>query len=188
MKTAGREAGKFCIIVDSVGQGFVLVTGPKAITHVKRRKCNIEHLEPTPEVIKIAKNASDDDVIAAYKKHGVLEKLSQKLPSEKEMEAAKDAEMKRISEKKREESQAVAKAEEIAVEQAVEKEVVKAEAEVEKKAVKKKASKKAEKAAEPAGPAHEHAPAEEKKHEEPAAAVKPARKKAAPKKKAKAEG
>ena len=53
LKIAGREAGKYCVIVEPVDESFVLITGPKSITRIKRRKCNIEHLEPTSEMLKI---------------------------------------------------------------------------------------------------------------------------------------
>ncbi|RLG55185.1 MAG: 50S ribosomal protein L14e, partial [Candidatus Hydrothermarchaeota archaeon] len=43
VKTAGREAGKRCVIVDIIDKNFVLVDGPE----VQRRRCNIKHLEPT---------------------------------------------------------------------------------------------------------------------------------------------
>ncbi|UCD03466.1 MAG: 50S ribosomal protein L14e [Candidatus Aenigmatarchaeota archaeon] len=97
MKTAGRESGKFCVILDVLEDGFVLVTGPKAATTVKRRKCSIHHVEPTPEAVKIKKNATDDEVLAVYKKDGLFEKLGVKAPSAKDIEKAKDAERKRIA-------------------------------------------------------------------------------------------
>jgi large subunit ribosomal protein L14e len=97
MKTAGREAGKFCVIVDTLEDGFLLVTGPKAVTSIKRRKCNSEHLEPTPEAIKIKKGATDDEVMAAYKREGVFKKLQAKEPTEREISAAKEAERKRLA-------------------------------------------------------------------------------------------
>jgi large subunit ribosomal protein L14e len=97
VKTAGRETGKFCVIVDVLEKGFVMVTGPRAVTNVKRRKCNIDHLEPTPQVIKLGKNASDDDVISAYKKDGMFEKFQVKPPSEKDIAEAKESERKRLA-------------------------------------------------------------------------------------------
>jgi len=100
VKTAGREAGKFCVVVDVLKDRFVLVTGPLVVTHVKRRRCNIEHLEPTPDVIKIAKNASDVEIINVYKKQGIFEKLGTKPPSDKDMELAKEKERKRAVAKK----------------------------------------------------------------------------------------
>lgn len=53
VKTAGREAGKYCVVVDIVDENFVIITGPKDVTGVKRRRCNIKHLEPTPEKVDI---------------------------------------------------------------------------------------------------------------------------------------
>lgn len=68
IKTAGREAGKKCVIVDIIDKNFVLVTGPKQLTGVRRRKANIKHLEVTEEKIKIKKGASDEEVLKALEK------------------------------------------------------------------------------------------------------------------------
>jgi large subunit ribosomal protein L14e len=65
IKTAGREKGKKCVIVDIIDKSFVLITGPKSLTGVKRRKANIKHLKPTEEKIKIKKGASDEAVLKA---------------------------------------------------------------------------------------------------------------------------
>lgn len=100
MKTAGREAGKFCVIVDVLEEGMVMVTGPKAATKVKRRKCSIHHVEPTPMTVKIKKNAADEDVIAAYKHAGVFQKMGVHEPGAKEVADSKDAERKRMTEAK----------------------------------------------------------------------------------------
>ncbi len=102
MKTAGRESGKFCVVLDVLEDGFVLVTGPKAATTVKRRKCSIHHIEPTPETVKIKKNASDDEVLAVYKNEGLFKKLDVKEPGAKDVEKAKDAERKRATKAKEE--------------------------------------------------------------------------------------
>ncbi|MCD6496198.1 MAG: 50S ribosomal protein L14e [Candidatus Aenigmarchaeota archaeon] len=109
VKTVGREAGKFCVILDVLKDGFVLVTGPKAATTVKRRKCSIHHVEPTPVTVKIKKNASDDDVLAAYKQAGVFKKLGIKEPTAKEIEKARDAERKRLAKAKTEKAKPEAK-------------------------------------------------------------------------------
>ncbi len=65
VKTAGKDAAKFCVITDVLGDGFVEVTGPKKLTGIKRRKCNILHLELTSDVVKIKAKATDADVIKA---------------------------------------------------------------------------------------------------------------------------
>ena len=41
LKTAGREAGRYCVVVKKMQDNVVLVTGPREISGVKRRKCNI---------------------------------------------------------------------------------------------------------------------------------------------------
>jgi large subunit ribosomal protein L14e len=62
VKVAGREAGRKCVIVDVMDKSFVVVTGPKKITGVKRRRVNINHVAPTEGVIPIKRGASDEEV------------------------------------------------------------------------------------------------------------------------------
>ncbi|MEM2917838.1 MAG: 50S ribosomal protein L14e, partial [Candidatus Bathyarchaeia archaeon] len=73
VKIAGREAGRKCIIVDVIDKNFVLVTGPKNVNGVKRRRVNINHIEPTPEKIDIKRGASDEEILEALKAAGKLE-------------------------------------------------------------------------------------------------------------------
>jgi large subunit ribosomal protein L14e len=77
VKLAGREAGKKCVIVDVIDKNFVLVTGPKAVTGVKRRRVNINHVEPLSEKIEIKRGASDEEIIEALKSAGKLEEMAQ---------------------------------------------------------------------------------------------------------------
>ena len=49
VKTAGREAGRYCIVLKKEGEMFVLVPCPKEVTGVRQRRCNIAHLEPLAE-------------------------------------------------------------------------------------------------------------------------------------------
>jgi len=65
IKTRGREAGKKCVIVDLIDKNFVLITGPKSLTGVRRRRVNIRHLSPTEEKISISRGASDEEVLQA---------------------------------------------------------------------------------------------------------------------------
>ena len=67
VKNVGREAGKKCIIVDIVDKNFVLITGPKTVSGIKRRRANINHLEPTQEKLNISRGATDDEVTEALK-------------------------------------------------------------------------------------------------------------------------
>ncbi len=69
IKTSGREAGKVCVIVDILDRNFVLVDG-----EVKRRRCNIKHLEPTEKKVDIEKGASTEEVKLALDAAGLLNK------------------------------------------------------------------------------------------------------------------
>lgn len=87
IKTRGREAGKRCVIVDLIDKNFVLITGPKSVTGVRRRRANISHLNPTEEKINIRRGASDEEVLRAL---GLAEEKKEKeKSSEEEFEAEK---------------------------------------------------------------------------------------------------
>ncbi len=70
VKTAGREAGRKCVIVDLIDQNVVLVTGPKELNGVKRRRASIRHIEPTSDNIDIDRNATDEAVLQALEAAG----------------------------------------------------------------------------------------------------------------------
>lgn len=65
MKIVGREAGKKCIIVDVIDKNFLLVTGPKQVNGVKRRRVNVDHVEPTEMRADIGRGESDEEVMKA---------------------------------------------------------------------------------------------------------------------------
>lgn len=65
IKLSGREAGKKCVVVDIVDKNFVLVTGPKQVNGVRRRRVNVGHIEPTEQKINIKRGEADDDLIKA---------------------------------------------------------------------------------------------------------------------------
>lgn len=62
VKLLGREAGKKCVVVDVIDKNFALVTGPKTVTGVRRRRTNVDHLEPTTETVEVKKGAVDEEV------------------------------------------------------------------------------------------------------------------------------
>ena len=66
MKIAGRDAGRTCVVVEPIDTVFVLVDGD-----VRRKKVNIKHLEPLPEMIAINKGASHQQVSQEFKKLGL---------------------------------------------------------------------------------------------------------------------
>jgi len=76
VKIVGREAGKKCILVDIIDQNFVLITGPKSVSDIKRRRANINHLEPTQEKIDINRGATDEEITEALKTAGKLEEMA----------------------------------------------------------------------------------------------------------------
>jgi len=77
IKLTGREAGRKCIIVDIMDKNFVLITGPKNVTGVKRRRANANHIEPLKDKIKIKRGAPDEEVAEALKASGKLEEMKQ---------------------------------------------------------------------------------------------------------------
>ncbi|MGQ4911395.1 MAG: 50S ribosomal protein L14e [Candidatus Thorarchaeota archaeon] len=79
VKTMGREAGSYCVIVEEKGDSFVVVTGPKHISGVRRRSCNIRHLEPLEQTISISKGADDETVEKAIQEAGLSEKFREKI-------------------------------------------------------------------------------------------------------------
>ena len=70
MKQKGRETGKRCVIIDVMDKSFVLVTGPKKITGVKRRRVNIAHLQLLQEKIDISRSASDEEITSVLESTG----------------------------------------------------------------------------------------------------------------------
>lgn len=75
VKLAGREAGRKCVIVDIIDEKYVLITGPKSLTGVKRRRVNVKHIEPTPLKVNISKGASDEEVIKALQEANLIEEM-----------------------------------------------------------------------------------------------------------------
>lgn len=66
LKLTGREAGKIAVIVDILDKSFVLIDG-----NVKRRRCNISHLELTEKKLDIKKGALTSTVYEAMKKENI---------------------------------------------------------------------------------------------------------------------
>jgi large subunit ribosomal protein L14e len=66
VKLAGRDANKKCVIVDILDDNHVTIDG-----ETRRRKCNIRHLEPLNQVLKLKKGASRAEVKKAFKELGI---------------------------------------------------------------------------------------------------------------------
>ena len=67
IKIAGRDAGREAVIVDILDDKMVLIDG-----NVRRRKCNVTHLEPADRKIDLRKGASHEIVKAEFVKIGFL--------------------------------------------------------------------------------------------------------------------
>lgn len=78
-KLRGREAGRKCVIVDIVDENNVLITGPKSLTGVRRRRVNISHIMPLDKVIQINKGASDEEVLKAIEAAGLKDFMREKV-------------------------------------------------------------------------------------------------------------
>ena len=76
VKVAGRESGRKCVIVDVMDKSFVVVTGPRKVTGVKRRRVNINHVAPTEDTLEIKRGASDEEVTQIIDAAGKMETMS----------------------------------------------------------------------------------------------------------------
>lgn len=65
LKIAGRDAGKYCVVTKNIDTSFVEIDG-----QTRRRKCNINHLEPLDKEVKIKEDASNKEVAEALTKAG----------------------------------------------------------------------------------------------------------------------
>ena len=66
MKIAGRDAGKQCVVVETVDDRFVVVDG-----QTRRRRVNILHLEPLMQTVDVSTGASHGEVAKALGDLGV---------------------------------------------------------------------------------------------------------------------
>ena len=82
VKIAGRDAGKKGLIVEILDDNYVTIDG-----QVRRRKCNIIHIEPLNKVLKIKDKATHDEVVKVLKTEGleVKEKKAKDNPKQKNL-------------------------------------------------------------------------------------------------------
>ena len=123
MKIAGRDAGRKCVVVETIDDNFVTVDGD-----VRRKRVNIKHLEPLTETVDIKDKASHDEVKKAFEKLGlpVWNKKSKKTterPKKVRKKKEKKVEEKPAKKEKKAEKKEVKKVEEVkepSIEKAVE--------------------------------------------------------------------
>ncbi|MFW9770678.1 MAG: 50S ribosomal protein L14e [Promethearchaeota archaeon] len=73
VKTMGREAGNYCVVVDIIDKNYVIIDGLK----IRRRRVNYKHIEPLADIIEIKKGAKHEDVEAAIKKAKLDKKMKE---------------------------------------------------------------------------------------------------------------
>jgi len=78
VKTRGREFGKKCVVVEVIDKSFVLITGPKKLNGVKRRRVNVSHIRPLDWKIDIKKGVTDKVIINALKKIDKIDEMTAK--------------------------------------------------------------------------------------------------------------
>ena len=78
IKTRGRETGKKCVIVEIIDDKYVLITGPKEITGIKRRRANIKHIRPLEQKIEIKPGATDEEVKTKLQEEKLIEMMKSK--------------------------------------------------------------------------------------------------------------
>jgi large subunit ribosomal protein L14e len=76
VKQLGRENGKKCVVIDVMDKSFVLVTGPKKVTGVKRRRVNINHIMPLLDKIEVKRGSSDEEIVQALEAVGKLQEMT----------------------------------------------------------------------------------------------------------------
>ena len=67
IKKVGREANRKCVVVDIIDKSYVLITGPKTLTKVKRRRANVNHLKSLMKKLAISRGASDEEIMVIIK-------------------------------------------------------------------------------------------------------------------------
>ena len=73
IKIAGRDAGNYAVVIDNIDDNYVIIDG-----YVRRKRCNIKHLEPTSNMLKITKKASTEEVKKALDTIKIKVKKDQK--------------------------------------------------------------------------------------------------------------
>lgn len=89
VKIAGREAGSKCVIVEVVDKNFVVIDG-----NLRRKRCNIAHLEPLTQLVEVKSGASHEEVSKALEKIGMLNKAKKAFRKEKPASEKKEAQPK----------------------------------------------------------------------------------------------
>jgi large subunit ribosomal protein L14e len=69
VKTAGRDAANYAVVVEVLDDKYVTIDG-----NVRRKKVNMHHIEPLNKTLDIKKGATTKDVLAAFEKANIVVK------------------------------------------------------------------------------------------------------------------
>lgn len=75
VKTLGREAGLYCVVVEIIDKNFVLVDGLK----IRRRRSNVAHLAATKDTLDLKKGASKEDIKKVIEKAKLTDKFNSRM-------------------------------------------------------------------------------------------------------------
>ena len=79
VKTKGRDSNKHCVVINNVDDSNVMVDG-----NTRRKKVNINHLEPLDKTVDVKKDASTGDVLKALEGLGIkIKDISKKKEKKK---------------------------------------------------------------------------------------------------------
>lgn len=57
VKTAGRDATKYCVVVEEVDSNYVIVDG-----YTRKKKVNRAHIEPLNKVLEVTAKSSTEEI------------------------------------------------------------------------------------------------------------------------------
>ncbi len=113
IKLSGRDGGNFALVVDIIDDTYVLIDG-----NVRRKKCNLKHLEALDKVLKIKKKATTEEVKKALEAEGIKilkkgkSKTSTKKPTKKRKIKQKPEEKPKKKKEEKKETKEIRKVEE----------------------------------------------------------------------------
>ncbi|MEM1681578.1 MAG: hypothetical protein QXY43_02540, partial [Sulfolobales archaeon] len=58
---------------------FIVVTGPKSLTGVKRRRVNVKHVEILDKKVEVPRGASDEEVLKAIEAAGLVDFMRERV-------------------------------------------------------------------------------------------------------------
>ena len=90
LKIAGRDANKYCVIVEKIDENHFLIDG-----QTRRKKVNMKHIEPTKNKIDIKEKADHSLVVEEFSK------LGYKIPLKKSKKATERPKKSKVVKEKK---------------------------------------------------------------------------------------